>query len=175
MPAESVDTEHQRESKARPLIWFLARGLESPTSRPKAWDLVRALALVGFVFFAAASSFSWLRLSITTPLKHERINPRDAYDISPIEQDLALLRRWLPVEGKVGYLSDRPEGPRYELRYRLAPLLLDYNWAKHDWVLVDYPVGQGATLIGLSRYRLVTALPEAKSFARGMLIYRRNP
>jgi hypothetical protein len=135
---------------------------------------VRALALVGFVVFAAISSLSWLQLSITKPHKHERINPRDAYDVSPIEQDLALLHRWLPVEGKVGYLSDRPEQQRYESRLRLAPLLLDYNWSKHDWVLVDYPVGQGQAVIESPRYQLVTALTEAKSFARGMRIYRRN-
>ena len=174
MPAPSVGTEAPREGKAGPIAWFLARGIEGPETKPTAWDLVRALALVAFVLFAAASSLAWLQLNITKPLKNELIRPRDTYAVSAIEQDIALLRRWLPVEGKVGYLSEKPELQRYETRLHLAPLLLDYDWSKHDWVLVDYPVRRDQAIIESPSYQLVTDLAGAKSFARGMLIYRRT-
>jgi hypothetical protein len=173
MPTSSVEAERQRQGKAGPLAWLLARGLEGPM-KLAAWDLVRALALVGFVLFALASSVAWLRLNITKPLKNEEIHARDIYSVSPIEQDIDLLRRWLPMEGKVGYLSEKPDLQRYETRLRLAPLLLDYDWGKHDWVLVDYPVRQGQAIIESPSYQLVADLTDAKSFARGMRIYRRR-
>jgi hypothetical protein len=173
MSVQSVDSERQREGKAGLGVWILARGLEGPT-RPVAWDIVRVLALVGFVLFAATSNLGWLHLNITKPLKNETIHARDLYAVSPIEQDIAFLRRWLPSEGKVGYLSEKPELQRYESRLRLAPLLLDYDWGKHDWVLVDYPVRQGQAVIESSSYELVAILTDAKSFARGMRIYRKK-
>jgi hypothetical protein len=175
MRVRSVDSEGQRDDKAGLLAWLLARGLEGPT-RPAAWDIVRAFALVGFVLFAAASGLAWLHLNITKPLKNETIRAGDIYAVSsPIEQDIALLRRWLPSEGKVGYLSEKPELQRLESRLRLAPLLLDYNWSKYDWVLVDYPVRQGQAVIESPSYELVAIPTDAKSFARGMRIYRKKP
>lgn len=173
MPAPSVDSKRQRDGRAGFSAWVLARGLEGPTT-PETWDLVRALALVGFVIFAATSTLAWLHLGISKPLKNETIHPRNIYAVSPIEQDIALLRRWLPAEGKVGYLSEKTLLKRYESRLRLAPLLLDDNWGKHDWVLVDYPASEGQALIESPSYELVTTLADAKSFARGMRIYRKK-
>jgi hypothetical protein len=173
MPAPSVDSKRQPDGKAWLSARVLVRGLEIPTN-PATWDIVRALALVGFVLFAATSTLTWLHLNISKPLKNETIHPRDIYAVSPIEQDIALLRRWLPAEGKVGYLSEKPLLQRYESRLRLAPLLLDDNWGKHDWVLVDYPALQGRTLIESPSYELVTILADAKSFAQGMRIYRKK-
>ena len=175
MSAELGDTPPRRAGAVRPFAWFLAKGLDGPEGRPGIWEFVRALALMGFVFFAAFTSFSWLQLNITKPFKQETIRPREIYASSPSEQDIALLRRWLPVEGKVGYLSERPLLQCYEERLRLAPLLLDNDWRKHDWVLVDFPVARDRALIESPSYRLVTDLPDAKAFARGMRINRRNP
>lgn len=176
MPAKRVDTRRQGAGLAWLVARFLARGLEGPkASRPTTWDLVRALALVGFVVFAAIESLSWLHLNITKQFKNESINVRSTYDVSPVEQDVALLMRWLPSQGKVGYLSEKQGLPHFESKLRLAPLLLDSNWKQRDWVLVDYPVRQGLAEIQSPRYQLVAELPDAKAFARGMRIYKRKP
>jgi hypothetical protein len=175
MPAPSADSEPPRESKTGPVAWFVARGLEGPRNKPAAWDLVRALVLVGFVVFAAITSLTWLHLNITKPFKNEIVNLRNTYAVTPVEQDVALLLRWLPSQGKVGYLSDKQGLPRFEANLRLAPLLLDSSWTRHEWVLVDGPVRQGLAELESPRYQLVTDLPEAKAFARGMRIYKRRP
>ncbi len=172
----SVAKERQRKEMARLVARFLVRGLEGPeTSKPIVWNVVRALALVGFVVFAAVTDLTWLHLNITKPFKNEIINFYGSYANSPVEQDAALLLRWLPAQGKVGYLSDKQGLPRFEASLRLAPLLLDPSWTRHEWVLVDGPVRQGLALLESPRYRLVTDLRDAKAFARGMRIYRRRP
>ncbi len=176
MPARSEAKERQRDGMARLVARFLVRGLEGPeTSRPVAWNVVRALVLVVFVAFAAITSLTWLHLNITKPFKNEIINLRNTYAVSPVEQDIALLLRWLPSQGKVGYLSDKQGLPRFEASLRLAPLLLDSSWTRHAWVLVDGPVRQGLAELESPRYRLVTDLRDAKSFAKGMRIYKRRP
>ena len=176
MPVKQIDTKRQRAGTAWLVVRFLMRGLEGPeTSKPVAWNVVRALALVGFVVFAAIESLSWLHLNVTKPFKSESIDLRNTYAASPVEQDEALLLRWLPSQGKVGYLSEKQGLPRFESQLRLAPLLLDSNWTRHDWVLVDYPVRQGLAEIESPRYQLVADLANAKTFARGMRIYKRRP
>ena len=127
------------------------------------------MPLVGFILFAAIESLSWLHLNVTKPFKNESIDLRNTY-ASPVEQDEALLLRWLPSQGKVGYLSEKQGLPRFESKLHLAPLLLDSNWTQYDWVLVDYPVRQGLAEIESPRYQLVVNLPDAKTFAKGMRI-----
>jgi hypothetical protein len=157
-------------------VWLLIAGLEGPGTKPAAWNLVRALALVGFVLFAATTSLGWLHLNFSKPFANETIDLRSTHTIPPhIEHDFALLQRWLPLEGKVGYLSEKPALLRFELQQRLAPLLLDSDWRKHDLVLVDLPGPKDKALVESPSYQLVVDLTEAQSFAIGMRIYRRKP
>jgi hypothetical protein len=175
MSEELSEPEEKREGKVRPFAWFLAQGLRNSHAKPTAWDCVRVLALLGFVGFAASTHVRWLYLNITKPLGNEHINLHDTYGDSPNERDVALLRRWLPLEGKVGYLSERPIYRHFEARMHLAPLLLDFEWQKYDWVLVDYPVKRDRVLLESPSYQLVANLRNANAFARGMRIYKRMP
>jgi hypothetical protein len=165
----------ERPGEAGALARFLAKACDGAVAQPSAWAFVRALAVAGFVVFAAYTSIGWLHLNLTKPFKGERIDVRETFAVSAAEQDVALLRRWLPMTGKIGYLSEKPDLPRFETRMRLAPLLLDYDWRKYDVVLVDYPVTHDRALIDSPSYQLVTDLSQARSFARGMRIYLRKP
>jgi hypothetical protein len=131
--------------------------------------------MVGFLVFAAVTTLPWLHTAIRRPLTSERIVLRDLYAVSPIEYDTTLLQRWLPVEGKVGYWSELPQFRLVGVRLRLAPLLLDPDWRKHELVLVDYVTAAHLPDLTLAGYHLVTATPGAQSFAGGMQIYRRSP
>lgn len=166
----------QYKGIVRPLVRFLTTDLEGPEAKPAAWHLVRALAIVGFVLFAATTSLAWLHLNFTKPFGSETIELRGAQSIPPhIEHDYALLQRWLPQEGKVGYLSGKSDLVRLDMQQRLAPLLLDSDWKKHDLVLVDFPIHQAKAILESASYQLVVDLTEAQSFAIGMRIYRRKP
>ena len=176
MPGEPVDTERKREDKVRPLRWLLSQGLEDSETKPAAWDLVRALAIIGFVLFAATTTLRWLYLNFSKPFTIESIEVRGAYTIPPhIAHDYSLLRRWLPREGRVGYLSEKPELLRLEMQQRLAPLLLDPNWSRDDLVLVDVPPRRDKAIVESPSYQLLGNLTDAQSFAIGMRIYRRKP
>lgn len=172
MSGEPAATEHQRAGQTSALVGLALRKIDG-SAVPSAWSLVRALASAGFLLFGALTSLAWLHLDWTTPFAGEHIELRETFAVSAAEQDVALLERWLPTTGKIGYLSEKPPLARFEARMRLAPLLLDYAWQEHDLVLVDFPVKQGRPLIESASYQMLTALPEAKSFARGMRIYRR--
>ena len=173
--ADPVATGRKRTGQAGVLVRYLAGAFEGSTTKFWGWSAVRALAVLGFLLFAAFTSLGWLHVNITKPLKNEQVSLRDTYAISPAELDVALLRRWLPAAGKIGYLCEKPPLTCCETRMRLAPLLLDYDWQKYDVVLVDFPVAQGRALLESPSYGLVTALSEARAFARGKRIYRRNP
>jgi len=125
--------------------------------------------------FAAVTSLDFLHTGLTKPLHGEQVNLRDTYAVTATDRDVALLRRWLPTEGKVGYLSSRPQFPRFQIRLWLSPLLLDDDWRKHDLLLLDLPSPRQLATVESSGYRLLTALPEANSFAMGMRVYRRSP
>lgn len=176
MPEDRADSEHRREGKVRPLGWLLRQGLEDSEDKPAAWNLVRALAVVGFVLFAATTTLEWLHLNFSKPFTFDTIDVRGSYAFpTHIEHDFVLLRRWLPREGKVGYLSEKPELLRFEMQQRLAPLLLDPNWSRNDLVLVDVPAPRDKAIVGSPNYQLVVNLTDAQSFAIGMRIYRRKP
>jgi hypothetical protein len=130
------------------------------------FGLLRVLAAVAFVTFAGITSARWLGTAIQKPLNTERTSVRDTYAVSPVEQDIALLRQWLPVEGKIGYWSELPPFRLGNVRLHLAPLLLDPDWRKYDLVLAA---------IESPSYQLLAGMVAAQSFARGMQIYRRNP
>ncbi len=136
---------------------------------------VRALAVLGFLLFAFNTTAGWWKAHVAQPFRSGQLSGRDLFQVSAVERDISLVRRWLPVTGTVGYLSEKWEGRRYELRYFLAPLLLDLDWAKHEWVLVDYPIGNRKSPQFLPRYRLTTDFPGAASFARDMKLFQRKP
>jgi hypothetical protein len=137
------------------------------------WHGVRLLAAVAFLSLAATMSGSWLRLSIGTTLKGESIEIRSSYDVSAIESDLRILRQYVPAEGMVGYLSNKPDLERRRTQLRVAPLLLAREWRPYDIVLVDYPIQRGLDVFETRNYRLAANLTEAQSFARGLLVYMR--
>jgi hypothetical protein len=158
----------------RALARYVAKSLAIPEGKLVVWPLVRALAFVGFLVFGAATTLSWLRTAILRPLNTEEIKVRDVYGVSPIERDIALLHRWLPTEGKVGYWSELPQFRMIGVRLRLAPLLLDPDWRKHELVLVDYVAPPNLPALASAGYRLWVTPPGAESFAGGMQIYRRS-
>jgi hypothetical protein len=143
--------------------------------RLSALDCVRAGTLLGFLLLAFSTTAGWWKTHVTQPFRNGQLSGRALYEVSALERDTSLVRRWLPVTGTVGYLSEGPEKRRYELRYLLAPLLLDFDWTKHEWVLVDYPIGDRNSPEFLPRYRLITDFPGASSFARDMKLFQRKP
>jgi hypothetical protein len=138
-------------------------------------DWMRTLAALGFLLFAFSTTAGWWKTHVTQPFRDGRLNGRDLYQVSAIEKDISVVRRWLPVTGTVGYLSGRWDSRHFELRYFLAPLLLDFDWTKHELVLVDYPMGNRNSPQFLPNYRLVTNFGGATSFARDMKLFRRQP
>jgi hypothetical protein len=158
--------------EARALAHYLGRRL-APT-RANGWTLLRAALAIAFVAFAVITCAGWLRTAVARPFHGERIELRDFYDPSPIEHDLALLRQWLPVEGKIGYLSDLPPFRLGNVRLHLSPLLLDPDWRKYDWVLVDHAVGRFRTEIESPAYEFVAGMVTARAVAGGMQLYRRR-
>jgi hypothetical protein len=138
-------------------------------------DHLRALACLGFLLFAFSTTTRYWKTLVTQPFRDGKLRFGDLYQVSAVEKDISLVRRWLPVTGTVGYLSQRWEGRHYELRYFLAPLLLDFNWTKHELVLVDYPMGNRNSPQFLPHYRLITDFRGASSFARDMKLFRRVP
>lgn len=138
-------------------------------------DYLRVLAVLGFLLFAFSTTAGWSKTHVIQPFRDGKLKSRDLYQVSAIEKDISLVRRWLPVTGTVGYLSEKWYSRRFELRYFLAPLLLDFDWAKHEWVLVDYPMGNRNSPQFLPNYRLVTDFRGATSFARDMKLFQRKP
>jgi hypothetical protein len=155
---------------ARTVRWLLGW-----RRRLSALDYLRALAVLGFLLFAFNTTAGWCKTHVFQPFRDGRMKGRDLYQVSAIEKDLSLVRRSLPATGTVGYLSEKWEGRRYELRYLLAPLLLDFDWTKHELVLVDYPMGNRKSPQFLPNYRLITDFRGASSFARDMKLFRRKP
>lgn len=160
--------------EVRELARYLGKRLGVMVIRHVAWSLVRGLAFVGFIVFAAATGLPWLHTAITKPFHGESISLRELYAVSATEHDIALLRQWLPTEGKVGYWSELPGFRLVNVRLHLAPLLLDPDWRKYDLVLVDYVAAQHRAAIGSPKYQLLADFPGARSFAGGMQIYRRK-
>jgi hypothetical protein len=133
------------------------------------WDWVRISAAMAVFAYAGMTGMTWLYLSIAQPLRSETLDLLPTYDTAATDADVALLRRHLPAEGVIGYLSRKPELERWHVRLRLAPLLLDYKWREHTFVLVQLPYQ-----LSPGRYELVDNLHGARSFAKDLRVYRKK-
>ena len=135
---------------------------------------LRWIAVVAFFAFALASQLAWLHKALFQPFGSEGLDPRAAVDTTALDDDVTLLRRYLPGEGKVGYLSNKKVAQQNVIQLRLAPLILDPTWQRYDRVLVDYPAQGERPLATSPFYRLLSDLPEARSFGQGLRLYERR-